>query len=110
MLKDGWLAGDLGQVDAVEWVNQMKEKLKVMSEIVQVKERKAKEQMKKGYDKHVVERVLSVGSMVLVRTPDLEGKLSDLWDGPYEVIRKVSPVVYELAVPSRRSKTSSSCE
>ena len=105
VLKDGWLAGDLGQVDAVEWVNQMKEKLKVMSEIVQVKERKAKEQMKKGYDKHAVERVFSVGSMVLVRTPDLEGKLSDLWDGPYEVIRKVSPVVYELAVPSRRSKT-----
>ena len=69
------------------------------------KEQKAKEQMKKGYDKHTVERVFSVGSMVLVKTPDLEGKLSDLWDGPYEVIRRVSPVVYELAVPSRRSKT-----
>ena len=31
--------------------------------------------------------------------------MSDLWDGPYEVIRKVSSVVYELAVPSRRSKS-----
>ena len=41
----------------------------------------------------------------MISTPDMEGKLSDLWDGPYEVIRKVSPVVYELAVPSRRSKT-----
>ena len=77
----------------------------MMSDIVVGKEQKAKEQMKKGYDKHAVEREFSVGNMVLVRTPDLEGKLSDLWDGPYEVIRKVSSVVYELAVPSRRSKS-----
>ena len=105
LVKDGWLAGDLSQVDAVEWVNVMREKLKVMSDIVVGKEQKAKEQMKKGYDKHAVEREFSVGNMVLVRTPDLEGKLSDLWDGPYEVIRKVSSVVYELAVPSRRSKS-----
>lgn len=83
VVKDGWLAGDLSQVDAVDWVNQMQQQLKSMSEIVQDKERKAKEQMKKGYDKHAVERVFSVGAMVLVRTPDLEGKLSDLWDGPY---------------------------
>lgn len=43
--------------------------------------------------------------MVLVRTPDLEGKLEDLWDGPYEVTRKISPVTYQLAVPHRRSKS-----
>ena len=104
-MKDGWLAGDLSQVDAVEWVNQMQGQLKSMSEIVQDKETRAKERMKNGYDKHAVARVISIGAMVLVRTPDLEGKLSDLWDGPYEVIWELSPVVYELAVPSRRSKT-----
>ena len=52
LVKDGWLAGNLSQVDAVEWVNAMREKLKVMSDIVVGKEQKAKEQMKKGYDKH----------------------------------------------------------
>lgn len=36
---------------------------------------------------------VSVGNMVLVRTPDVVGKLSDLWDSPYEVIQKVSHVV-----------------
>ena len=80
MLKDGWLAGDLGQVDAVEWVNPM---LKVMSEIVQVKERKANEQMKKGYMISMQLRVFSVGSMVLVRTLDMEENLSG--DGPYSM-------------------------
>ena len=59
--------------------------LKVMSEIVQVKERKANEQMKKGYMISMQLRVFSVGSMVLVRTPDMEENLSDLWDGPYSM-------------------------
>ena len=65
-----------------------------------------KAEMKKDYDKHAVVREFSMGSLVLVRTPDLQGKLSDIWDGPYGVVRKVSQVVYELAVHTRRSKGS----
>jgi len=34
VVRDGWLAGDLSQTNAIEWVNQMKESLKVMSDIV----------------------------------------------------------------------------
>ena len=45
---------------------------------------------------------------MLVRTPDLRGKLLDIWDGPYEVKRKITDITYELAVPSRRSKTQGS--
>ena len=105
VVKEGWVTEDLRQRDAVEWVNEMKERLRVMEELVQKKETKAKAEMKKGYDKHAVVREFSMGLLVLVRTPDLQGKLSDIWDGPYEVVRKVSQVVYELAVPTRRSKS-----
>ena len=42
--------------------------------------------------------------LVLVRTPNLSGKLDDLWDGPFKITRKISSVTYELAVPDRRSK------
>ena len=82
----------------------MKEKLKLMSELVEEKEGRANDVMKREYDKRAVERDFSVGTLVLVRMPDMEGKLSDVWDGPYEVVRKVSPVAYEFKVPSRRSK------
>ena len=58
----------------------------------------------KQYDKHAKHREFALGTLVLVRTPDLEGKLSDIWDGPYEIIRKITDLTYELAVPSRRSK------
>ena len=88
VVKEGLVAGDLRQCRAVEWVNQMKEKLKLMSELVEEKEGRAKDVMKQEYDKRAVERDFSVGTLVLVKMPDMEGKLSDVWDGPYEIVRK----------------------
>ena len=60
--------------------------------------------MKRNYDTTSKPRELEIGSSALMRIPDLGGKLSDTWDGPYEVIRKVTPVTYELAVPNKRGK------
>ena len=105
VLRESWLSGDLPHSSAVEWVDQLREKLCVIAEAVKEKEGLAKESMKRQYDKHAVDREFEVGIPVLVRTPDLQGKLADLWDGPYEIIWKISPVTYELAVPHRRSKS-----
>ena len=41
---------------------------------------------------------------MLVRTPDLAGKLEDILDGPYEITNRISSITYELAVPTRRTK------
>ena len=49
-------------------------------------------------------REFNEGTLVLVRTPDLAGKLEDIWEGPYEITRRISSVTYELAVPTRRTK------
>ena len=49
-------------------------------------------------------RKLNEGTLVLVRTTDLAGKLEDIWEGPYEITRRISSVTYELAVPTRRTK------
>ena len=47
---------------------------------------------------HSKSRVLEEGSLALMRIPDQCGKLSDVWDGPYQIVRKVTPVTYELAL------------
>ena len=60
--------------------------------------------MKAQYDKRAQSRELKVGILVLVRTPNLSGKLDDLWDGPFKITRKISSVTYELAGPDRRSR------
>ena len=39
-----------------------------------------------------------------MRVPGLVGKLDDSWDGPYQVIDKISPVTYQLAIPGRGSR------
>lgn len=66
-----------------------------MAELVKEKEGKAKQDMKKQYDKHAKHRL----------EPDNTRFGGQVWEGPYEMLRKVSPVTYELAVPSRRSKS-----
>ena len=38
---------------------------------------------------------------MLVGTPDLAGKLEDIWEGLHEITRRISSVTYELAVPTR---------
>ena len=41
--------------------------------------------MKKHYDKNANLREFNEGTLVLVRTPDLAGKLEGNWEGPYEL-------------------------
>ena len=91
------------EVYVVEWVNKLSERLKEMMQVVCEKERLAKERMKK-HDKNANLREFNEGTLVLVRTPDLAGKLEDIWECPYEITRRHSSVTYELAVPTRRTK------
>ena len=100
VLREGWLEGEVQEVH-VEWVNKLSERLKEMMQVVCEKERLAKERMKKHYDKNAKLREFNEGALVLVRTPDLAGKLEDIWEGPYEITRRISSVTYELAVPTR---------
>ena len=105
VLKEGWLSGDLKDMSTIDWINQLRERLSDLADIVCDRESKAKAKMKAQYDKHTTLRSFDPGTLVLVRTPDLRGKLAEIWDGPYEVTRKITHLTYELAVPSRRSKT-----
>ena len=53
--------------------------------------------MKKHYDKNAKLREFNEGALVLVRTPDLAEKLEDIWEGPYEITRRISSVTHESA-------------
>ena len=68
------------------------------------KERLVKERMKKHNDKNANLREFNEGSLMLMRTPDLAGKLEDIWEGPYEITKRISSVTYELAAPTRWTK------
>lgn len=99
MLKSTWLDGALAEKPLNEWVQQLRVKMEAMSQLASSREKAAKEKMKKAYDQKAKQRSFEVGSMVLMRVPGLTGKLEDSWEGPYEVVDKVSQVNYQLAIP-----------
>ena len=75
-----------------------------MAELVSVREGKAKDTMKTHYDKTASHKSFELGDQVLVRKPVLHGKMGDSWDGPYVVVKQMSPVTYSVQVPDKPSK------
>ena len=75
-----------------------------MAEIVSDREAKAKQTMKRFYDRSASSKTFAVGDMVLVRKPVLHGKLGGAWDGPYQVEEKVSPVTYSIQLPGNANR------
>ena len=66
-------------------------------------EGEAKRKSKEVYDRKAKERCFTEGDMVLVHTSSISGKLETVWEGPFEVVERVSETTYKLAVPDRRS-------
>ena len=104
MLKQGWLEVSIPEKALHECVEELRDRLVSMAELVSTRESASKVKMKDTYDKKSRPRELDVGYMVLMIVPGLVGKLDDSWDGPYEVVDKISPVPYQLAIPGRGSK------
>lgn len=69
---------------------------KIASEIAE----KSQEKMKNNYDKNATETKFKIGDMVLLHDPTkkkgLTKKLSFQWEGPYQIIRQLSSVNFEL--------------
>ena len=62
---------------------------------------KAKEVLKKDYDKCAKTRIFENGDLVLVRIPGMINKMSESWEGPYDILKKVSAVNYAIGVPGK---------
>ena len=90
--------------NVVEWIDDLRGKMHTIDGDSTGKEELAKTPMKTQYDNKAKPRKFSEGSLVLIRIHDLIGKLEDCWDGPFEMIRNITNVTYELAVLRRRSK------
>ena len=71
MLKCAWLDGELPEKSLHDWVEQLKDRMEVMSQLASSREKAAKVKMKSNYDKKAKPRTLEVGSMALMRVPGL---------------------------------------
>ena len=91
LLRYSWIERSDEGSSISEWLLGVRARMGEMAEIVSDRETKAKQTMKKFYDRSASIKTFSAGDMVLVRKPVLHGKLGDSWDGPYQVEKQVSP-------------------
>ena len=104
LLRSSWVEDEAEGCTISDWLVNVKARMCDMAELVSVREGKAKQAMKFYYDRTASCKSFKVGDQVLVRKPVLHGKLGDSWDGPYEVVKKVSPVTYSVQVPGKPTK------
>ena len=103
-MRSGWLENQITYIGTVEWVAELRENLTALHKQAYENEESYKQKSKQAYDQSSKPRSYKLGDMVLCHTPGLTGKLHSIWDGPYEVIAKLSDCNYTMAVPNKRSK------
>ena len=74
-----------------------------MKDIVRVN-LEAQRLQKKAYDRRTRECSLKEGDRVLVLLPTSTHKLIAQWQGPYNVLRRVGKVTYEVYMSNRRKQ------
>ena len=99
LVRSDWLEGKGEDASVGDWLINVKARMAEMSEIVSDREKKAKKDMKHFYDRSAKMKNFVEGEMVLVRKPGLHSKLGDSWEGPYQIVKQISPVTYKIQVP-----------
>ena len=92
-------------MNVCDWVAELQDRLEVVRDVLRDKMKVAKEKEKVEYDITTKLRKFEPGDMVLIRIPGLEEKLEDSWDDPYEVLKSLSDVNYQVSIPKFRGKT-----
>ncbi|KAL2082601.1 hypothetical protein ACEWY4_012302 [Coilia grayii] len=104
LLKDMWEEPKSVQQNVATYVLQMRQRLEEMSELAHQNMELAQKRQKTWYDLNARGRTFKPGQKVLLLLPTEESKLLAKWHGPYEVIKKVGDVTYEVSMPDRGKK------
>ena len=83
-----------------EYAEKLKKRLKRTYELTKVNRRKASERYKDYYDVKEKDTTYNVGDKVWLHVPFVKKgknlKLSQPWQGPYTIVKKISDVVYRI--------------
>ncbi|KAL2096319.1 hypothetical protein ACEWY4_008467 [Coilia grayii] len=91
-----------GQKYLLTYVLKMRAKLEELRSLAHDNLAQAQSQQKALYDRTARSRTFNPGQKVLLLLPSSGSSLLARWQGPFEVLAKVGPVTYELAMPDRR--------
>ena len=104
VLRETWEASTRKTESVVSYVMTIQERLAKLKEIVRDNLEDAQKTQKTWYDRHVRSREFQPGDKVLVLLPTSTNKLLAEWRGPYNILRRVGDVTYEIEVSDGRKK------
>uniref|UniRef100_K7EXH9 Gypsy retrotransposon integrase-like protein 1 n=1 Tax=Pelodiscus sinensis TaxID=13735 RepID=K7EXH9_PELSI len=102
LIKEEWEEQPPKVQGMVPYILGLRERLRAVGELAQGNLRKAQARQARYYNRGAQVRTFAPGERVLLLLPSAESKLLAKWQGPYEVIRQVGPVDYEIKLPDRR--------
>nr|XP_042705994.1 uncharacterized protein LOC122173677 [Chrysemys picta bellii] len=102
LLKEEWEAQETRVLGTMQYVLHLRKRLQTLGAFAQENLERAQACQERLYSR---ERKFIPGDRVLLLLPSAESKLLAKWQGPYEVIRRVGPVDYEVRLPGRRKET-----
>ncbi len=93
LLYAGWVDECYDGMDVSSWVVGLQDTL---HEVAVVNASAATDASRSAFNKHKSVRELEVGGKVLLRVPGLCGSLEASWEGPYDVVERLSRVNYKV--------------
>ncbi len=103
VLQESWVGSQEKKTSILTFVLQMRERMEQATKLVRENMEKAQHGQQTWYDKAARKRSFDPGQQVLLLLPTVENKLLEKWQGPYTVLRKLSPTTYEIEMPDRRN-------
>ncbi|KAL2083734.1 hypothetical protein ACEWY4_021507 [Coilia grayii] len=94
--------GPAPPTNIVNYVLKMRDKLEELSSLAHENKEQAQSSQKTWYDRTARSRSFNPGQKVLLLLPSSDSSLLAKWQGPYEVLRKMGPVTYEVVMLDRR--------
>lgn len=100
MLQESWVGSQEKKTSVMAFSLQMRERMEQATKLVRRNMEKAQHWQQTWYNKAARERNFDPGQQVLL-LPTIKNKLLAKRQGPYTVLRKVSPTTYEIEMPQR---------
>ena len=96
VLKESWTGEEGTDTTVVDHVLKMRERMAAMTELAHASIAKQQRRQRVWYDRGARDKVFEPGEEVLLLMPASSNKLQSVWQGPFKITRKVSPVDYEV--------------
>ncbi|MBN3286867.1 NYNRI protein, partial [Polyodon spathula] len=105
LIREGWEEQSKESKNVVKYVLQLRDRLELVGRLAHDNLKAAQQKQQQSYNKNARIRNFRPGDKVLLLLPSSESKLFAKWQGPFQVIRAIGKVNYEIRQPGRRKES-----